>query len=124
MPFSAVTLGIGQRRLPLVQKSRNVRPICFANLPDMFCELGGDLMRTPFLFQAGGKSRQTFCHILIVFLLVVPAMAFAQGYYGTISGVLTDPTGAVIPDAKVTLLDQEKGYKVNVTSDGTGRYLF
>jgi len=32
-------------------------------------------------------------------------MAFGQAYFGTVSGVLTDPTGAVIPGAKLTLTD-------------------
>jgi hypothetical protein len=54
----------------------------------------------------------------------MPAMLFGQAYFGTVSGVLTDPTGAVIQGAKVTLLDLDKGYKFNVKSDSAGRYLF
>jgi len=66
-----------------------------------------------------------FCWIfLLAFLLAVPAVAFGQGYFGTVSGVLADPTGAVIPGAKVTLTDQDKGYAFKTTSDGTGRYLY
>ena len=57
-------------------------------------------------------------------MLLAPAIAFSQSYYGTVSGVLTDTTGAVIPGAKMTLVDQEKGFKFNAVSDGTGRYLF
>jgi hypothetical protein len=38
--------------------------------------------------------------------------------------VLTDATGAVIQGAKITLVDQAKGYKFNATSDGEGRYLY
>lgn len=62
--------------------------------------------------------------ILLLLLLIIPATALGQGYFGTISGELTDATGAVIPGAKVTLLDQEKGYRTTVTSDSSGRYLF
>jgi hypothetical protein len=43
-----------------------------------------------------------------VFVLL-PATLFAQGYFGTISGILTDPSTAVIQGATVTLLDEEKG---------------
>jgi hypothetical protein len=62
--------------------------------------------------------------LLLAFLLAIPAVGFAQGYFGTVTGVLSDPTGALIPGAKVTLTDQEKGYTFHETSDSSGRYLF
>ncbi len=81
-------------------------------------------MRVIFVGEGRACSQQ-FCWIfLLAFLLVMPAMAFGQGYFGTVTGVLTDPTGAVIPGAKVTLTDQDKGYAFNATSDGAGRYLY
>lgn len=80
-------------------------------------------MRTP-VFQGEGRSRHAFCCIVLVFLFVASLTVFGQGYFGTVSGVLTDTTGAVIPGAKLTLVDQEKGYKFKETSDGEGRYLF
>lgn len=61
---------------------------------------------------------------LFLCVLLVPALLFAQGYFGTVSGVISDATGAMIPGVKVTLVDQEKGYKFSATSDSTGRYLF
>jgi len=64
------------------------------------------------------------CVPALVLLLVMPAIAPAQAYFGTVSGVLTDPSGAVIPAAKLTLTDQNKGYTFNGTSDAAGRYLF
>ncbi len=62
--------------------------------------------------------------LLVVFLLVLPAASFGQAYFGTISGSVTDTTGAVIPGVKMTLTDQEKGFTYNATSDGSGFYLF
>jgi Carboxypeptidase regulatory-like domain/TonB dependent receptor len=56
--------------------------------------------------------------------LALPAIVLAQGYFGTVSGVLTDATGAVVPSAKVTLSDEQKGFTFNATSDNDGRYLF
>jgi len=61
---------------------------------------------------------------LLAAVLILSATAKAQGYFGTVSGLLTDPTGAVIPGAKVTLVDEEKGYKRFTTSDSSGRYLY
>src|SRR5882762_4287781 len=62
--------------------------------------------------------------MLIAFVLVIHSMMSAQGYFATLSGALTDPSGAMIPGAKMTLLDQEKGYQFHATSDSSGRYLF
>jgi hypothetical protein len=44
-----------------------------------------------------------YCLLLVAFLLATPAIAPAQAYFGTVTGVLTDATGAVIPGSKVTL---------------------
>src|SRR5580693_9906827 len=70
------------------------------------------------------SSQRGLFQIFFVLTLILPAMLFAQGYFGTVSGVLTDPSGAVIQGAKVTLLDEQKGYQFTATSDSDGRYLF
>ncbi len=62
--------------------------------------------------------------LLILGVVLLPAMLFAQGYFGTVSGVLTDASGAIVQGAKVTLLDEQKGYQSAATSDSGGRYLF
>src|SRR5579863_2630698 len=59
------------------------------------------------------------------FVLVFSAsLVWAQLYSGSIVGVVSDPSSAVIPNAKVTLLDADKGYTFSATTDSTGRYLF
>src|ERR1700689_1420936 len=45
-------------------------------------------------------------------------------FLGAVSGLLTDPCGAIIQGAKITLIDEEKGYQFKTTSDNEGRYLF
>ncbi|MGA9425467.1 MAG: TonB-dependent receptor [Terracidiphilus sp.] len=62
--------------------------------------------------------------LLLAFLMATPAGIFGQAYFGTITGVLNDQTGAVIPGAQVTLTDQNRGYLFHATSDGEGRYLY
>jgi len=59
---------------------------------------------------------------LVLFGLVVPARA--QLYAGSVTGVVSDPTGAVIPNADVTLVDAEKGFTFTTKTDSKGRYLF
>lgn len=67
--------------------------------------------------------KQVSLSLLLILTLAVPAMLHAQAYFGTVSGVLTDATGAVVQGAKITLTDQQKGYTFNATSDNEGRYL-
>jgi hypothetical protein len=62
--------------------------------------------------------------LLFAILFAMPVMLLGQGYFGTLSGNITDPSGAVVPGAKVTLVDQQKGYKFAATSDNSGRYVF
>jgi hypothetical protein len=57
-------------------------------------------------------------------LVLLPAALFGQGYFGTVSGILTDSSSAVVQGAKVTLLDEDKGYKFTATSNSEGQYLF
>ena len=63
---------------------------------------------------------RTLC-TLIVFLCALAAEA--QVTTGTIQGTVTDPTGAVIPSAIVTLSNQA-GVAQSATSNGNGAYAF
>src|SRR5579864_9037812 len=60
----------------------------------------------------------------VVVALLLPSMVSAQAYFGTVSGELTDATGALVQGATVVLTDQQKGFTFTSTSDSTGRYLF
>ena len=48
--------------------------------------------------------------LVIATVLALSSLLFGQAYFGTVSGVLTDSTGAVVAEAKVVLTDQQKGY--------------
>jgi hypothetical protein len=43
--------------------------------------------------------------LLLLALLCMPGVAFGQNFRGAVSGTVTDPKGAAIPGAKVTLTD-------------------
>ena len=62
--------------------------------------------------------------LLFTILFTIPVTLFGQGYFGTVSGEITDSSGAVVPGVKITLADQQKGYLFVTTSDSVGRYLF
>ena len=70
------------------------------------------------------NSRQAAFLTLLVAFALAPVVLVAQGYFGTVSGELTDATSAVVQGAKVVLTDQQKGFTFKTTSDSNGRYLF
>src|SRR5262249_62168546 len=47
----------------------------------------------------------------------------AQIYSGSLTGVVTDPSGAVVPGAKVKLTDVEKGFSDETDPGSAGRYV-
>lgn len=60
---------------------------------------------------------------IIAIVLFSLSAALAQSSTA-LNGTVTDPTGAVIPGAKITLESSSTGFKRAVTSDSAGRYLF
>ncbi|SNS99514.1 Carboxypeptidase regulatory-like domain-containing protein [Granulicella rosea] len=59
----------------------------------------------------------------LAFLVLVSTLAHAQGY-GTITGTVTDGTGASIPSASVTVVDLKTNRKIETTSGKDGLYTF
>ncbi len=73
--------------------------------------------------------KPTFGSLLMVLVVIALALTlapalFGQAYFGTVSGELTDATGAVVTGAKVVLTDLQKGFHFETISDNGGRYLF
>jgi len=63
----------------------------------------------------------TFAAVLLSFLL--PQNCAAQQVFGNIFGTVTDPSGAGIPNAKITITDQERGTVSDVTTNDSGNFL-
>src|SRR2546426_862885 len=59
---------------------------------------------------------------LLLGVFVCTTIGFAQLTTGTISGTVTDSTGAVVPGVNVTLKSVEKGINRTVKTDEGGRY--
>jgi hypothetical protein len=55
-------------------------------------------------------------------ILALPLTLCSQEFRGTISGVITDPSSAVITGARVTVTEVNTGTKVEVASENTGQY--
>ena len=65
---------------------------------------------------------RTFMAIFAVLLGTVTT--WGQLYSGSVTGVVSDSSGAVIPGARVTLTDEDKGTSLNSATEASGRYLF
>ncbi|HYK37542.1 carboxypeptidase-like regulatory domain-containing protein [Alloacidobacterium sp.] len=49
---------------------------------------------------------------------------FAQGIFATLTGVVSDPSGGVVPNATITLTDAVSGSTRNTVTNGDGYYTF
>ena len=63
--------------------------------------------------------RNLICVCLLAFLTTV---GFAQAPVGTISGLVTDPSGAVLPNAAVTVKNKATGAERKVTTSSEGTF--
>ncbi len=73
-------------------------------------------------FQLGRSALQPCLLLFFVSGLFSPS-AWAQLYSGSLTGVVTDPSGAVVPGARVTLTDVDKGFTYETPTDSVGRYV-
>ncbi len=55
-------------------------------------------------------------------VLLTAGTSYGQAIYGSLNGTVTDPTGAAIPNATVTVTDISKGTSVTVTANSSGSY--
>jgi len=63
--------------------------------------------------------------LMLVAILLVAAGAGAQNLQrGDIRGVVYDTTHALVPNAKVTIINPSTGYKHEITTDSSGSYAF
>jgi hypothetical protein len=57
-------------------------------------------------------------------IILIATAAFAQEFRGRIQGMVSDPSGGVVQNAKVVLKNDNTGVQVTRTSNRDGRYLF
>ncbi len=68
--------------------------------------------------------RGVFAAFMYFFLVASSVWAQTAGSAGTLTGLVTDPSGAVVPQAVVTVTNPVSGYKRNSTTDAAGHYQF
>jgi len=62
------------------------------------------------------------CLLFLLGSLTVVNLAAAQAVYGNVFGTVTDPSGAAVPSAKVTVTDIAKGTSDTVKTNSEGNY--
>jgi len=67
-------------------------------------------------------SRSLRILVLCLGLLLIPRTICAQGNLGALTGSIFDPTGALIPEAQVTITNTDTGVKWEVKSSTAGYY--
>src|SRR5216683_8301568 len=71
-------------------------------------------------------SRKHLNVSLIAFIglaALIPASVWAQAYSSSLTGLVTDPSGAAVPAVDIRLTDVNKGYGYTAQSNESGRYL-
>ena len=62
--------------------------------------------------------------VCVVALTLLSVNAQAQGIFATLTGVVSDPAGAVLTGSKVTLRDAASGSSRQTTTNGEGYFTF
>ena len=60
--------------------------------------------------------------VVCLALVTATPNAFAQATFGNIAGTVTDPAGAAIPNAQVSISDTERGTTYQTTTNSSGNY--
>src|SRR5215469_5875032 len=70
------------------------------------------------------KTRRYLCIFLVLLAaMIVPATGFAQSA-SQLHGIITDPQGAVIANARVTLTSTSTGFDRQAATTASGEYQF
>lgn len=68
--------------------------------------------------------RRCLWSILVVCTFLSSYLVSAQGIFATLTGVVSDPSGGVVPNAKIVLKDAVSGSERSTTTNGEGYYTF
>ncbi len=72
--------------------------------------------------QFSGQFRRMMSLAAAAVVLAAAPGAIGQAVFGSITGTVTDTTGAAVPNATVVVLDTAKGTSQTLTSNGSGEF--
>ena len=73
-----------------------------------------------------GARRASYrpCILAVALAVLFSVAAWSQTQLATVSGTITDPSGAVVPGVSVTIVSQGTGLKRSALTDTAGAYRF
>jgi len=81
--------------------------------------------RAPERYQPLATECALVAYAILAFVfMAISSAAWGQVLYGTLTGNVTDPSGAVVPNAKVEALNTATGVTKATTTDANGGYRF
>src|SRR5882762_8147072 len=69
------------------------------------------------------QNLRSICVVLVLAVLGA-SLAFSQAVSGSLVGTLTDSSGGVVVNAKVTITDRDTGFTRTATTNESGNYSF
>ena len=66
--------------------------------------------------------RKAMVVICLALLALLGPKAFGQAVYGNIVGTVVDPSGAAVPNARITITDTQRSVSFNTTSNNDGNF--
>ena len=69
--------------------------------------------------------KRSVCSVVFLSVLLLGlSPAYSQSIFATLTGVVSDPQGAVVPNAKIVLKDASSGSSRETATNGEGYYSF
>src|SRR5947199_7848955 len=68
------------------------------------------------------KIARALVIVVLSAFVLLPSQMMGQGLFGTISGVVTDSSGGMVPDATVKVTNINTNVTITVKTNGTGAY--
>jgi hypothetical protein len=62
--------------------------------------------------------------VILLFLVSIVTSALSFGQTSSVVGTVKDSSGAVIPSAKISILDPERGYQLTISTNDAGQFSF
>src|SRR6266702_3364994 len=84
----------------------------------------GTVLRKTDLASMNLRRAGVMCCVFLLFLAALSTAARAQVLYGSLTGNVTDPSGAAVPGVHVEALNVKTGVTREAASDASGIYLF
>jgi carboxypeptidase family protein len=83
-----------------------------------------DARATLFIYKGETMRKAAIGGVAILLLLILSVPAFSQGFFATVSGTVTDPTGALLPGVSVRATALDTGVVSTKVTNEAGVYNF